>query len=67
MSLLLWLQDNFNVIEGGRRVNEQKLGRLLVAINDDFIEFPHQIRAWSRHAQNAPAVSARTRISILSM
>jgi hypothetical protein len=47
-----WLQDNFNVIEAGRRVNEQKLGRALVSINDDFIEFPHQIRAWSRHAQN---------------
>jgi hypothetical protein len=47
-----WLQDNFNIIEAGRRVNEQKVGRALVAINDDFIEFPHQIRAWSRHAQN---------------
>jgi hypothetical protein len=47
-----WLRANFNVIEAGRRVNEQKLGRQLVSINDDFIEFPHQIRAWSRHAQN---------------
>ena len=47
-----WLRQNYNVIEAGRRVNEQKLGRALVVINDDFIEFPHQIRAWSRHAQN---------------
>jgi hypothetical protein len=47
-----WLRENFNVIEAGRRVNKQKLGRSLVSINDDFIEFPHQIRAWSRHAQN---------------
>jgi hypothetical protein len=47
-----WLRDTYNVVEGGRRVNEHKLGRSLVSINDDFIEFPHQIRAWSRHAQN---------------
>jgi hypothetical protein len=47
-----WLHDTYNVVEAGRRVNEHKVGRSLVSINDDFIEFPHQIRAWSRHAQN---------------
>jgi len=47
-----WLRENYNLVEAGRRVNEQKPRRALVSINDDFIEFPHQIRAWSRHAQN---------------
>jgi hypothetical protein len=47
-----WLRDTYNVVEAGRRVNKHKVGRALVSINDDFIEFPHQIRAWSRHAQN---------------
>jgi hypothetical protein len=32
-----WLRDTYNVVEAGRRVNEQKLGRSLVSINDDFI------------------------------
>jgi hypothetical protein len=47
-----WLTDNFNVIESGRRKNAYIAGRLEVLINDDHIEFPRKIRAWSRHSQN---------------
>jgi hypothetical protein len=47
-----WLHANYNVVEGGRRTNEHKPGRAEVVINDDFIEFPYRIRAWSRHAEN---------------
>jgi hypothetical protein len=47
-----WLRENYNILEAGRRVNEHRPGRPLVSINDDFIEFPNDVRAWSRHAQN---------------
>jgi hypothetical protein len=43
-----WLTDNFNVIESGRRKNAYVAGRLEVQINDDHIEFPRKIRAWSQ-------------------
>jgi hypothetical protein len=47
-----WLAARFNVTEGGRRKGTWKPGRPTVVINDEFIEFPNRIRAWSRHAQN---------------
>lgn len=47
-----WLTDNFNVVESGRRKNVHVAGRQEVQINDDHIEFPRKIRAWSRHSQN---------------
>lgn len=47
-----WLNDHFNVIEAGRRRGKFVPGRETVTINDDFIEFPRKIRAWSRHAEN---------------
>lgn len=47
-----WLRANYNVVEAGRRTNEHKPRRAEVVINDDFIEFPNRVRAWSRHAQN---------------
>jgi hypothetical protein len=47
-----WLHANYNVLEAGRRVNEHKPGRAMVVINDDHIEFPNRVRAWSRHAEN---------------
>jgi hypothetical protein len=47
-----WLHEHFNVIEAGRRRGAYVPGREQVVINDDHIEFPRKIRAWSRHAQN---------------
>jgi len=47
-----WLNDRYNVIEAGRRKGKYVPGREQVVINDDHIEFPNHIRAWSRHAQN---------------
>lgn len=47
-----WLRDRFNIQEAGRRRGNWIDGRLVVVVNDDSIEFPRGIRAWSRHAQN---------------
>lgn len=47
-----WLKDRYNIIEAGRRKGHHVPGRATVTINDDHIEFPNGIRAWSRHAQN---------------
>jgi hypothetical protein len=47
-----WLSENYNISIAGRRQNgyRPRLGE--VQVNDDFVEFPNKIRAWSRHAQN---------------
>lgn len=47
-----WLRNNYNIVIGGRRQNgyRPRLGE--VQVNDDHVEFPNKIRAWSRHAQN---------------
>ncbi len=42
-----WLAERFNIVEGGRRKGTWIPGRLEVTINDEFIEFPRGIRAWS--------------------
>lgn len=47
-----WLTSQFNVIDGGRRRAGYNPARETVIITDDMIEFPRQIRAWSRHAEN---------------
>ena len=47
-----WLHERFNVIEAGRRKGSWIPDADTVTINDDSVEFPGMIRAWSRHAQN---------------
>lgn len=47
-----WLHERCNVYAGGRARGKHTPGKPDVYINDDFIEFPHKVRAWSRHAQN---------------
>lgn len=47
-----WLTDSYNIIEAGRRKNGHRPGLPTIQVNDDHIEFPNRIRAWSRHAQN---------------
>lgn len=47
-----WLNERFNVSVAGRRQNGHRPRLAEVQVNDDHVEFPHRIRAWSRHAQN---------------
>jgi hypothetical protein len=47
-----WLDDRYNITVAGRRQNGYRPERGEVQVNDDHVEFPGKIRAWSRHAQN---------------
>ena len=47
-----WLREHYNIVRSGQRQNGHRAELPTVQINDDSIEFPHRIRAWSRHAQN---------------
>lgn len=47
-----WLRDNFNVYESGRIIGERRAGLPNVEINDDWVQFPRMIRAFSRHSAN---------------
>lgn len=50
-----WLANNYAIIDAGRkraRPSDANTSRGDVVINDDMVEFPGGIRAWSRHAQN---------------
>lgn len=47
-----WLKDNFDVYEAGKRKYQDNAGLPKVEINDSSVEFPSNIRCFSRHAQN---------------
>jgi|HubBroStandDraft_5_1064220.scaffolds.fasta_scaffold02869_4 hypothetical protein len=47
-----WLNDNYNILIAGRRQNGYRPELGTVQVNDENVEFPGKIRAWSRHAQN---------------
>ncbi len=47
-----WLSERYNVSVAGRRQNGYRPELAEVQVNDDMVEFPGKIRAWSRHAQN---------------
>jgi hypothetical protein len=47
-----WLGERYNILIGGRRQNGYRPELADVQVNDDHVEFPNKIRAWSRHAQN---------------
>ena len=47
-----WLTQGYNIVIAGRRQNGYRPDLGTVQVNDDFVEFPNKIRAWSRHAQN---------------
>ena len=47
-----WLRENFNVWESGRKLGRHVPGRPEVWVNDNNIEFPRGIRAFSRNSQN---------------
>ncbi|MBV9535836.1 MAG: hypothetical protein JO321_10545 [Solirubrobacterales bacterium] len=47
-----WLNLRFDAIDRGRRRGTHQPGRPEAVINDDYIEFPHHIRAYSRRKLN---------------
>lgn len=47
-----WLSERYNVTIAGRRQNGYRPELGEIQVNDDHVEFPGKIRAWSRHAQN---------------
>lgn len=47
-----WLRARYNIVIAGRRQNGHRTELGTVQVNDDMVEFPGHIRAWSRHAQN---------------
>lgn len=47
-----WLNERFNIVIAGKRQNGYRPDLPVVQVNDDHVEFPNKIRAWSRHAQN---------------